>query len=227
MPTTKQVVEWIKLDANGWNVDGPRGILPVLNVVQNLMLEEQTSQHVLYDPTTGIFPTFNTQDGVFEYEIANVWRITQVLIKYEEAADYNLRTWYGDYAYDDPRQELVTWQKKRYMLVGDCRTIEATISDNARIIFSNDPGDTTGYFHYRGYARPTQITSVSIPLTVPEKYHLPYVVPAVIEFIKAWQVGGWSDAIKTVMKEFVLPVRKEMNEAAQGDSPDIIEARYF
>ena len=227
MPTTKQVVEWIKLDANGWNVDGPRGILPILNDVQNLMLEEQVAQRVKYDSSTGIFPTFNTVAGTFEYEIPDIWRITEVLIKYENSSDYNLRTWYGDYSDDDQRLKQVIWQSKRYLTIKDCRTTEKTIGEDCKIIFSNDPGDTTGFFHYRGYEQPNQITSVSVPLSIPEKYHLTYLVPAVITLIQAWQTGGWKDAVKSVMKDYVLPVRIEMNSGFQGDIGNTVTLRPF
>jgi len=227
VPTTKQIVEWVKLNANGWNVDGPRGILPILNVVQNLMLEEQVEQRVAYDESTGLFPTFDTIDGQFVYEIEDIWRITEVLIKYEDSADYNLRTWYGDYSYDDTRQELITWQSKRYIAIKDCRTIEKTLEENAKIIFANNPGDTSGYFYYRGYAPPTQITSVSVQLSIPEKYHLTHVVPATTKFIEAFQAGGWEYAVKTIMKDYVLPVRLEMNRGHQGDQSGHVDARYF
>lgn len=227
MATTRQIVEWVKLSANGWNVDGPRGILPILNEVQNLMLEEQTAQTVIYDSSTGIFPTFDTTDGQFEYEIDDVWRITDVLIKYENSTNYNLRTWYGDYSEDDIRNQVVEYQSKKYLRVKDCQTRESTISEPAKIIFANDPGDTADYFLYRGYYRPNQLISVSVQMTIPEKYHLIYVVPAVIEFIKCWQTGGWDKAIETITKKYVLPVRIEMNKGHQGGVKNTITQRNF
>lgn len=226
MATTKQIVEWVKLAANGWNVTGSRGILPILNEVQNLILENQNAQNVVYDSSTGLFPTFDTQDGVMEYEIDSVWRITEVLIRYQDSSNYELQTWYGEYSEDDPRLEIITWQSKKYVKIRDCRTIEKTAEEDAKIIFANDPGDTSDYFYYRGYAPSNQILSVSTQLSIPEKYHLPYVVPAVIEFIKAFQTGGWKEAIKTVMKEYVIPVRMEMNRGHQGD-PDTVTIRNF
>lgn len=227
MPTTKQVVEWIKLSANGWNISGTRGILPMLNAVQNLMLEEETEQTVSYDSSTGKFPSFDTQSGVYEYDIPSVWRLSDVLIKYEDSYNYNLKTHYGDYSEDDPRLQMVTYQSKRYLRIKDCRTIDKTIEDSAKIIFSNDPGDTSDYFFYRGYAPPNQITSVSIQLRIPEKYHLPYVVPATIKFIEAFQSGGWAEAVDIIMEKYVLPVRLQMNQGFQGDIPNTITIRDF
>jgi len=90
MPTTREIVSWVKLNANGWNRVGENGIIPIINEVQNMLMLQETHQQTIYNGEE--FPSLTTQDGVFEYDINStnvpslsasdeVWRVAMMLLK--------------------------------------------------------------------------------------------------------------------------------------------------
>ena len=107
---------------------------------------------------------------------------------------------------------------KEYFRFQQVNTFDATPTDNAKIVFSLDPGDTTTDFTVLMYEGAVQLTSEEVPLTLPERLHLRVLVPAVVEFINALQNNTWTKAIQIVEKKYMKEARNESMAGEQGVS---------
>lgn len=217
MPTTRQVVEWIKLNANGWNVEGVKGILPILTEFQNMVLMTPTEQTIVLGDD-GSLPSFDTQDDVYTYNFEDIWRITKVMVLDSEYRDFYYEYYGNNYPFSGYRKRQIEYyNNNKYVNIADVSSVDRKAGNPVSITFSKNPGDTTGLFRYRGYAIPRQVKSVNVPLEIPERFHLSHVVPGVTMLIKAFENGTWSDAVSYIMEKIAPDIIASNNEGAQGD----------
>lgn len=234
MPSTKRMVTMLLLNANGWNRNGDKGIIPVLNDAQNLLLQTENAQTVKL--TDGEFPYLTTQDGVYEYEIDDVWRVSKILIKYSRSGGYayNGYNWYSgfyNYGYNTDnvrRNNRYEAHGKRFMSVNQITTkdrIPGNSSDGvtkAKVIFSENPGDTSEIFLYEAYEMPTQITSENVPISIPtEELQLRALFPSAQLLIEAYQNGNWDEAFNKILTVYKPMVQRQLNAGEQGVSYNI------
>ena len=157
--TTAEYVNWV-LKRTGYQ-GTPEEIRVLVNIAQNEIFSYNTYFNKVKPESSCIL---ETQDGVQQYVISD-GLIRQVS-----------RVYYYD-SYDD----------KVDVSVDTTQSID--VNDNVIIMFSENPGDTTDKFYYEAYTWPTngQITSLSIPLSLPEKVQtslLFYMVSEMLEVDK-------------------------------------------
>jgi len=224
MPSTSRMVTMLELNANGWSrVD----ILAALNDAQNLLIQEQTEQTVV--TVNGEFPALNTQEGVYEYEIPDVWRVSEILVQYPllKEYDYLLPGYYG-YGYDNGFQKNIEDRKyrgKKYIRIQQIATQDRSPGNNsatvvsAKVIFQYNPGDTTNFYRRRSYSLPTQLTSENIPPSIKsEKAQLTALFPTAELMIRGYQNGDWDEVFTKIETKYKPIVMAEENAGEQGVS---------
>lgn len=220
------------MNVPAWNRDGSRGILPILNEVQNILLQNETEQTVKYDSTTGQFPYLETTLDQYQYDMpSDVWRVGEVLIDYPNlySYDYDLLRLFNEYRINNNNRreiETVIYNNKKYVRIQNLKTTDRK-SDTvpARVQFFDNPETSTSVFQYRAYTLPTQLTTEGVELTIPEKYHLSHVVPATLEMIEAFENNKWTDGIEAI-KKFQEDIINEQNAGEQGEA-HIVHRRDF
>jgi len=217
MASTRQVVEWIKLNANGWNVTGVKGILPILSEFQRIVLKTPTEQTIFLD-NTGRMPAFDTRDKVYTYTFDDVWRITKVMVLNEVYREYYFE--YYDNNYPMPGEnfrQIEHYNNNDYVIIPDISSIDRKGGNSCQITFSKNPGATSDTYRYRGYILPGEIKSVNVPLEIPDQFHLSHVVTGVTMLIKAFENGTWIDAVNYIEKKIAPDIIASNNAGAQGD----------
>ena len=226
MPSTRQVVEWIKLNANGWNVDGVKGILPILTEFQNMVLQTPTEQTTVFG-NDGMLPAFDTQNEVYTYTFEDIWRITKILVSDNDYIDFYYEYYGNNYPFNDNRfRQIEYYNNNKYVAITDVSSVDRKAGNPVSVTFSKNPGNTSGLFRYRGYSIPRQIKSVNVPLTIPDRFHLSHVVPGVAMLIKAFENGAWKDAVDHITEVIAPDIRESENEGAQGDIESITRREF-
>ena|GEM_PF-3511086 len=221
MATTKQLVSWIRLNAQKWNRVGEQGILPILNEAQNILMQNESSQTLKYDSATGDVPVLNTEAGKFVYDMPeDVWRVNMVMTLVPFKNDLTLPYSYEYGIETDTKRpyEEAYFNGKKYMRLLYCSTVDASYGKPAQVRFHLDPGDSSGAYNYRGYTRPRQLTSEAIPLSLPEKFHFTHLLPAAMKMIEALQYGDWAGASEWVRGHYAQEIYREMTRGEQGES---------
>lgn len=138
------MVDWLLMNVNGWDRDGVRGILPILNETHRILFQQETEQTLKFDSVTGDFPFIPTIAGVFVYELpADVWRVSEVLLPFPLNPDYGFRGLLPDYNYakHERQVDVKIYFHKRYTKLPNVTALDKTESTNAKIRFHDDPGD--------------------------------------------------------------------------------------
>jgi hypothetical protein len=219
MASTRQVVEWIKLNANGWNITGVKGILPILTEFQNMVLQTPTEQTIVLG-SDGLLPAFDTQDGVYTYTFDDIWRITKVLVLDSDYRDFYYEYVSNNYPLNrdsDSFRQVEKYNGNDYVNIAEVSSVDSKSGNPAQITFSQNPGATTNTFRTRGYSLPNQIKSVNVPLTIPDRFHLSHVVPGVTMLIKAFENGTWLEAVDYIMQKIAPDIIASQNDGAQGN----------
>ena len=144
MASTSQMIDWVAMNANGWDRSGVRGILPILNEVHRILFQNEIEQTMKFDASEGNFPSIPTIAGVFEYELPEeVWRVSELLLEYPIFEDYGFINLFDDYGYlrHLRRLEEKVYFYKRYARLPNVSTIDATRTSPAKLRFHDDPGE--------------------------------------------------------------------------------------
>jgi len=220
MPTTQQIVTWVNMQT-GWNRDGVRGILPILNEVNTILCQVKAEQFLYFDPTTGSLPILHTTAGVYSYNFpSNIWCVGEIVIQYPLQNFYDLYP-LSNYGFKqnliEPIEDI--WiGGRRYLRFKQVRTWEKSGSNPAKILFTVDPGLTSDIFAYAGYTLPTPITSENIQVGVPDRFHLSHVMPAILKMIEGYQTNTVSEAREYIIQRIRPQIIEEMNKGPQGGS---------
>jgi hypothetical protein len=223
MPSThtKQLIKWVQLNANGWNRTGSEGILPILDSVQNILLQNETAQNLLFDSTTGDFPSLDTENEVYEYDMpSNVWRVSEVLLTSPIPNDLNLdlNPEYGLVSNINPAIEKKFYNNREYQRFPFVSTRDQNPREVCKVRFHVNPTTTTGSFLYRGYKMITpRLTSESVEIQIAEKYDFTVTMPVINLVIQAFQTGNWDETIELIEKLYKPKLIKEMNAGEQGE----------
>jgi len=219
MASTSQIIDWVKQDAPGWNRTGVHGILPILNEAHNILAQNETEQMVAYDASTGRFPLLTTTAGTYQYDMpSDIWRVNEVLVEASSYNEYDLNYSLNVISGTNSKKfyQRKWYRGKEYIRITGIKTIDARRGQNCKVIFDFDPG-TGSLFYYRGYLKPTQITSERIELIIPEKFHLSHVVPAVIKLIEGFQNHTWDKSLAFIEEKYKRDIINEMNKGEQGE----------
>lgn len=230
MPTTQQNITWIQLQANGWNRDGARGILPLYNEAQNLLMQQESEQTIQVDPTTGDLPLLTTVGApTYSYTVPlTIWRVSKILIATPVQNDYDLYI-LTNYGFDINLQypiEYFYFAGRKYLRFQQVRTFDKVGTNACRIVFTVDPGAASDIFRYVAHELPTQITSEAIQATIPDRLHQSYLNAATLELISAFQTGNHIKARQYIEHELKPQMWQHMNEGEQGSSGHIARKEF-
>ncbi len=236
MPTTTEIVNWVKQTAPGWNRVGELGILEVMNEVQNMLMQQESQQQIIY--VDDDFPLLVTQDEVYEYDIDTtnvptlpsgdaVWRVGMVLLKVpiNEALRVVILGEYGLGPEVKGPIDKYRFNGKEYFRFQQVSSVDSNYSDKAKVRFSINPGDTTDDFYVLMYKGCTQLTSETVALSIPERLHIRIFMPAVVKFIEALQNNTWDKAVETMENVYMRRMASELNAGEQGISHSVQRRR--
>lgn len=215
MASTSQLITWITLEVPGWQIEGSKGVRPLLNEAHKLLLYGRREQNVVYDETTGDLPFLTTQDNVFSYNLgSNIWEADGVYVDRTENFDYELSILDEPWYYEE-----VTLSGKLYYRLRNIRTYASTQSSVARVLFTNNPGATTDIYKLLQYKKPKEITSSNIQHDMPGTTDVDYLIPATMKLIDSINDHEKSDAAR----EYILGILKprmwlELDKGEQGQS---------
>lgn len=184
MPTTRQIITDVVSLVKGYNRDGTRGVLPVLDKIHRIMRSGDYDTNVYIDPATGFPPYLTTVSGQRQYVLGSTIRKTKYVMVANTDEGYDNYSLYPTIVFDGTTyyEALVT-------------TYPRTRSQNARVIFRDDPGDTTQKFYHAYYLEPASIVSENIQLQVEEQYH-DIVIEGCVAWIRRIEYGNsdeWND----------------------------------
>jgi hypothetical protein len=175
---TSEMITFVQESAPSWS---RAKILTLINDVQNIVLCKELSQNRAIDTSTGKDYLFTTTAGTYTYNISttngfpfNGWKVVEVFSGYGGCNSYN--------GFDNgfrgaTRSNGYNTQSNPTGIVF-CQKSEAMSTTSvATITFQDDPAGNKFYVRY--YKLPTQLTSESIVITIPMRYHLD-VVEAVV-----------------------------------------------
>jgi len=231
MPSTKQLARWLQQNSNGWTIEGVRGVVPLINEAQNMLMQAESEQTLAFDSSTGNFPAFDTEDGVFEYEMpANIWRVSKVVVDARNPIDLGtyLNDEYGLYSNWLPNIDRMHFSGREYVRIPFIKTRDRTFDSPCRVLFTENPTELEGVYMYRGYLLPTQITSVRINPSLPDSngLHMRTLLPAAQKLIEAFQTNNWEDALMYIEKELKPIAQKQLDSGEQGN-PATVERNEF
>jgi hypothetical protein len=169
---------------------GTRSLLALIQKGQDKLFRYDGPQfRYLGTDNLGWVPYIKTVAGVFEYEIvaANLNNVTS-LVRVINGVSYPIRArtvldvfvdstnidygkrWIGE-PYVFYWQNPYSTATSRLSVVGiPVDSYEATGLTSAKIIFKEDPGDSTDKYFIRFTIEPPRLTSESVPLIIPEYY---------------------------------------------------------
>ena len=129
MASTAQMIEWVIMNADGWDRTGQRAVLPVLNQVHRILLQNETFQSMKFDSVFGDFPFIPTIAGVFEYDLPpDVWRASELLLPFPLSMDYGFLSLFADYGFINHVRQIDTKEyfHKKYVKLPNITTIYKT-----------------------------------------------------------------------------------------------------
>ena len=220
MSTTKELITLLQKQFKGWNRDGDRGILPYLNIAQRILCSVEAEQLMIIDESTGKLPAITTVDGTYTYNLpANVNFISSILIESGTiVSSHNVPMQdYGDISRIHRRpEEEVSISGISYYLFPYIRSYPSNEENVAKVVFTENPGNSTNVYRYRGYSLPTSLVSESIALSIPPPYDFIYLLPATAKLLEGVQNGNYVEAIAYITKEFLPEMHKAFNVGAYG-----------
>lgn len=180
MYTTSQIVERVLLLASEFSAGGVRGVLPVVNEINHLMMGADIDDTVVIDAATGTWPVLATTSGVFQYDCPdNCRKVADILISEENrSSTYN----------EDFHYRQVVSHGQSYYSIRNVITRRRKTNQNATITFPANPGTTTDLYLLKYYVQPTTISSVNIQIDVPPDFH-PLFIDGCVARIQPIQYG--------------------------------------
>lgn len=231
MSTTGEIVsKIIKQNAQGYS--RVADILPIINEVHKMFYKHENSTSVIR-ATDGALPTLDTTQGVYEYDAPVVngktpWCVSGVFLRKPISEDYN----FTSYGYTE-KPDLNTFD---YMEFGGnyyfnfqfVTTLDSTVDNPAKIIFSRDPGTSTERFYLLMYEQPIEILSDRTQLQIPDRdgAHILYFFPACLKLIEAQNHGNILEAVEYIEQVLKPKMWKVLSSGVHGRHHKT-RSRYF
>lgn len=216
MSTTEEILTILEDRFVGWERDGPRGILHYLNIAQNILYNIDSEQTMIIDESTGNLPTIDTSDGVFAYDLPSTVRNVREIVV-DSASTNSLITINQDYGANRlGRVETITISNNEYYRIRGIRSYPANEDNVAKIVFTSNPGDTTGIYRYVGFLLATQLTADTVPLSIHSPYDMTILMPATATLIETKENGNYLEGLTIIEREFVPRMKKAFCIGAYG-----------
>lgn len=191
---TRALIAYIKKEAKDASDDYIRELL---NEIQLMVYTNKTMYHMqLWDSATGKDPKFTATAGTYEYTVSTAEGFADNA--WRVTAVYTLAN-----GIDNPTDTIL---------------IDGDPNGYAKIRFKADPG--TQDYYYRAYKFPTEITTVTTPLTIPASYHLSHVAEGVIGILeknKSGQSQRWVDFINKLLPDMINGISAGQNSWSKTD----------
>lgn len=227
MPTTREMITQIQLEAKGWNRDGVRGVLYHFREAHRYMMSQDSEQNIIIDDNTGRPPGFSTTLNKFSYTVGSgqdidvgveVRRIAGILV---DAYVTNNKTSQFFYTFYN-RFNAYPWSTEEIFVQGHpywnipVRQVDRRPGKPVRFSTVYNPADTSGInpnFLLYAYKLPTEIVSEQVEPDVPEQYH-DLLVEGALARIERKQYGK-KDAYEFWTRKVNDEYNTEMNRGAQ------------
>ena len=207
---------------DGLNRDGVNGLLFFTDQAQNLLGYNSGQQNIVFDAATGRLPTISTEKDKFEYDAPDdVWRIIGVLNEANALSPLITDPFNSDYGYrnytrtnDNPLERVIIGAISYYR-VQNVRTFDAGDGSPARVLFTEQPGDTNGIYYLWAYGKTAKLTSDTIPLSIKPPYDIKYLLPVVMLLVRGFKDGDIVESmskIEGLRREY----QKEISKGEQG-----------
>jgi len=221
---TNELLTLLENQVDGFNRDGPNGLLTFVNIAIGILARTPSEQHIVFDASTGRLPILNTKNNIFKYDApTNCWQIAGILVEANISSnliDYS--NLISDYNYSNNQRSGVKHLDRivitgiEYSRVPYVRQYDATDSELARVLFTENPGDTEDIYRWWYYRNPTQVLSDTMPLPIPPPYDYLYLYPATVRLIQGQKSGDFLNAHNDVLI-IAKKYNKEMNKGEQGE----------
>lgn len=217
MSSINELVNYLRLQAPGWNITGAKGCLEILNQVQDMLYLQDTFQTIAFMPD-GSLPVLTTNDDDRDYTLNkattglsdDIWRCDLVLTRVPFQRDYGLN--HEQRVYINTR----VFNGIEYYKYYHVSTVDARRDGHPELLFSTNPGATTDKFYLLCYKKPTPITSVKIQSALPEQMHINVFLPAALKLLEGYQNGNIIEAIAFIEDEFKPKAQEILNKGEQG-----------
>jgi hypothetical protein len=221
--TTLELLTIIAEQKKGWNIDGERGILPHLNSAHFILLAQESEQNIFFDEEAGDLPSLDTTDGTYNYTCdENIWKIGGIYIRSKDlssssGAIIGLQGFdYGTRRYNRVPIEYINVGGIEFVRVPFVRSWPSTEIADARMVFTENPGNTTDYYKQYGWKKPTQILSESIQIDIPPPWDYQFLLPATCMLLEGIEHGNYADTQQYILNVLKPRLQKEMNGGEQG-----------
>ena len=211
MPSTTEMINYLKIQAPGWNRTGEKGLLEVLNQAQDILYKQDTHQNYAIR-SDGDLPYITTTSETYQYTLNqattglsdDVWRVEKVLVKppFSNAVLAAVRVEYGiSPNLIQPIQQM-TFNGVEYFVFHEVKTKDAVYNGYPTLTFTTNPGDTTTDFYLLLLLKPTKLTAETIQSSLPEQIHWTCLVPTALKLVEAYQNGNIVEALQFIEKEY-------------------------
>jgi hypothetical protein len=230
MPSTTELINYLKIQADGWNRNGEKGLLEVLNQAQDLLYLQDMAQTIAYR-SDGDLPYISTTDGTYEYTLNqattglsdDIWRVGSVLVKppFSNQLLAAIRVEYGITPNLRQPVQQMEFNGVEYYKFYQVKTKDALRSGHPSLKFTTNVGSTTQEFYILAYKKPQKLISEQIRPSIPEHLHISCLLPAAMKLVEGYQNGNFIEALQYIDKEIKPMVQSEMNDGEQGEEHSI------
>ena len=222
----------LNTDANGLPREGDNSLMFFTNQAIAILGHSQDSQNIIFDSTTGRLPLLTTQQGIFDYSMPdNYWKINGVWIEYGTRgsllASILPRSDYNSYTRTEDTK-IVTEKLAgiSYIVVPYVKTYDSGETTNARVLFTEDPGDTDDVYRIYALQQPNTLLSDSMPLPINPPYDIQFLFPATLELIRGSKNGKIAEAIAYISETLIPKYRRKLNEGEQGEDSSAVDRGF-
>lgn len=230
MPSTTELINYLKLQAEGWNRTGEKGLLEVLNQAQDMLFLQDNAQEIAYR-SDGDLPYITTTSETYEYTLTqavtglsdDIWRVDNVLVKASFPNDlpYDIVDEYGLAPLERRPVQRVEYNGIEYFRFYQIQCIDAKKGSDPLLRFTTNPGDTTTTFFLVAYKKPTKLLSEAIQPSLPEHLHFSCLLPTALKLVEGYQNGTIIESMDFIERVYKPKVQSELNEGDQGFSGSV------
>lgn len=203
MPTTQQNIERILQRVPD---QSPEVILDALNEIQTIVYSQNCLQTQKLE-STGLPPFLATTDEVYEYDCPSDCRQTAAIFSLSSTIRrFNTRPIGPTRSY--------YFRNKGYALIG-ASSRDAYSGQVAKVFFEANPGTTTNVYYHLYYIKPTELSDVSVQLTIPEEMHW-LLRKAVIAMFTTEEYGE-SAMDENTIERVARKIRNSLNRGYQSN----------
>lgn len=225
MPSTVELVNYLKIQAEGWNRTGQKGLLEVLDQAEDILYKQELDQTIAYR-TDGSLPYISTTSETYDYTLNqattglsdDIWRVGNVLVKppFSNQLLAAIRVEYGITPNLRQPVKAMEYNGVEYFRYFQISTTDALRNGHPTLRFKANPGSTTKDFYLLCFKKRQSFTSENIASSLPEQLHIPVLLPAAMKLVEGYQNGNILEAIEFIEKKFKPLVCKEMSKGEQG-----------